>query len=456
MFKLTNFKFICVLLIYKVFIMKTAICFSGAIRNFDECISSTIKYLIANFDNPDIFLHLWTFNDNSLSDINYNFKWRKDNSSTDNIISILKPKKYVIEEYNNTSEELIKKLCMVDTNLFDTDEKKNYGFNCCSMYWKILKSFELAEEYMGENNFTYDLVIRARLDFIWEDHIKQSDFNNLHNDNIYLIKDRYATCSKLITNDKFFAGNYLTMKQMCNIFNCLKKYQDGGINIEGQTINEHHIKQSKFNVEWLGHTNTYYKFMDRHKVINKKIKISVNLGKKFFNSTINELIYTFLHNGYNISSANFISEYNLLNKFFIPNNKSNVYDYIIRSYNKTIIIVSAKQKKITLKFASNEILSVVNDNPHYLNDFLLSIIINFSQARTEYVFTNIKQINDIKQKEIVKYKNSDKGYYTCEYVEIKNNSHIILFNKNNIKVNRDTFKIVKILNYYEENFLPIN
>lgn len=104
--------------------MKIAICFSGAIRSFDECISSTMKYLISNFDNPDIFLHMWTFNETNSTDINYNFKWRKDTSSIDNILSVLNPKKYVIEEYNTLSEEHIKKSSMVDMNLFDTDDKK--------------------------------------------------------------------------------------------------------------------------------------------------------------------------------------------------------------------------------------------------------------------------------------------------------------------------------------------
>ena len=60
--------------------MKIAICFSGAIRDFNTCIPSIQKYLLNNL-NADIFLHLWKFsNDNSL---NINFKWR--DSNIDNI-----------------------------------------------------------------------------------------------------------------------------------------------------------------------------------------------------------------------------------------------------------------------------------------------------------------------------------------------------------------------------------
>jgi hypothetical protein len=440
--------------------MKVAICFSGAIRSFDECISSTIKYLIDNFDNPDIFLHMWSFNDYNSTDINYNFKWRKDNSSIDKIISTLEPKKYVIEEYNSSSEEQIKNKCMIDVNLFDTDDKKNYGFNCCSMYWKILKSFELAEEYMKENDFEYDLIIRARLDFIWEDYIKQIDFNTLIDNDIYLIKDRYATCSRLNTNDKFFAGNYPTMKKMCNIFNSLKKYQDEGINIEGQTINETHIKQCYFNVKWIGHSNTYYKFMGRHKILNNKIKILVNLKETFSTNINNEVIYTLIDNGYYVSSNNHIYKYNSCNKNYIPiNNTLDEYNYIISNENTSIIIESNFNIKIILKFVSNELINSINDNSCYLTDFILSIVKNFStleEKTNEYLFKELDQINKINLKESILYKYSDRGYYLCEYFGLENNCHIIMFNNNKTKVSRNTFKIVKLMNYYRDGFLPIN
>lgn len=447
--------------------MKVAICFSGAIRSFDECISSTMKYLISNFDNPDIFLHMWTFNDTNSSDIDYNFKWRKDSSSIHNILSILKPKKHVIEEYNKTSEEVIKKSSMVDMDLFDTDDKKNYGFNCCSMYWKILKSFELAEEYMGENNFEYDLIIRARLDFIWEDWIKQTNFDNILDNNIYLIKDRYASCSRLVTNDKFFAGNYSTMKQMCNVFNCLKKYQDLGINIEGQTVNEFHIKQCGFNVKWIGHSNTYYKFMGRHKTTNNKIKLLVNLEKKFSSNINNELIYILLDNGYNVSSNVVVCEYNLCNKNFISNKyEIKDYDFIITNNDTIIVIESNIDKKILLNFTFEKLINNIDENPCYLTEFILSVIKNFyilqnkpnkqNQLCDEYIFSQMEQINSINPKELILYKYSDRGYYLCEYIGIENNSHKIFFNKNETKIKRDTFKIINLINYYREGYLPIN
>lgn len=448
--------------------MKVAICFSGALRSFDECISSTMKYLISNFDDPDIYLHLWTFNDENITDINYNFKWRKDSSSINDVLSILKPKKFIIEEYNNSSEELIKKSSMVNMDLFDTDDKKNYGFNCCSMYWKILKSFELAEEYMKENNFEYDLIIRARLDFIWEDYIRQINFINPIDDTIYLIRDRYATCSKLVTNDKFFAGNYNTMKKMCNIFYCLKKYQDLGIMIEGQTINETHIKDCNFIVKWIGHSNTYYKFMGRHKISNNKIKLLVNLKNHFTTNTNNELIYTLINNGYNVSSNNEIYKYNLCNKNYLQPCKQNLineYDYIIYDNNEKIIIqyktndTNNTNNSIELDFMNWELIDLVNLNTNYLTDFILSIIKNFSNIKKymNFKFQDVKQINTINSNEKIIYKYSDRGYYLCEYFNKNDNdTHVIIFNKNKTKVFRDTFKIIDLFKYYQEGILPIN
>ena len=151
--------------------MKTAICFSGAIRDFNYCISSIYKYFLNNMGDYDIYLHLWTFNNDN--NIQYSFKWRKDNIDIDNLLQILKPKNYIINEYSKEYEEFIIKESNIDISKIDN----NYGFNCCSMYWKIKQCFELVKQ----SNINYDLIIRARLDFIWENHIYINDFDKTWN-----------------------------------------------------------------------------------------------------------------------------------------------------------------------------------------------------------------------------------------------------------------------------------
>lgn len=453
--------------------MKIAICFSGAIRSFDDCISSTLKYFINNFTNgdnnisTDIFLHAWTFTDkndsNSNDNIKYNFKWRKDNSSVDKIIDILRPKKYVIEEYTGQHENLIIDNSKIDMSKFDTEQKRNYGFNCCSMYWKILKSFELAEEYCTTNGFVYDLVIRARLDFIWEDHIKLSDFIDLIGNKIFLLKDRYATCSKLDTNDKFFGGNFDSMKKMCGVFNNLKEYQDLGITIEGQTINETHIKKLGFQVRWIGHSKTYYKFMTRHKVNPIKTSINVNLSGFFYSNEANtelsnEIVYGLLNSGYTVCCFNKnIYNYNKISNRFIENQMQ--CDFEITNYmdNDSNTIIISKNKSIKKLVFSNNLVKSIESNYYMLIDFVQSLIAKFDNTPNEqFNFDKTEKINTIDTKEIIKYKYMDHGYYLCEYVNFENDKHVILFDNKNIKVLRDSFKIVDLIKYYKKDFLPIN
>ena len=436
--------------------MKVAICFSGAIRSFDDCIGSTLKYLINNFENPDIFLHMWTFSGKEEnSNINYNFKWRKENSPIEKIINILNPIKYVIDEYSSDWEKKIIEESNIDTSKFDTEQKKNYGFNCCSMYWKIFKCFELVEEYSNISGIKYDLVIRARLDFIWEDYIGMINFNNLIDDNIFLIKDRYATCSKLITNDKFFAGNFLIMKKMCNVFNDLKKYQNDEICIEGQTINAYHIKQMEFKVQWIGHSKTYYKFMGRHQIIpnNQLIDVSNIIN----NDITNELIYSLLSNGYNVFSLSNISNYNKINnRFFETYNHDMVNNIVIKNDNMSIIINYNNNRIIKLILDEN-VIKQIEKNNYYLIDFIVSLLSNIHTIQIDtFIFNNISQINNIKTDELVNFKYMDHGYYICKYLNYNNKNHCILFDNKNIKVGRESFKIVNLIKYYEDNVLPIN
>ena len=452
--------------------MKVAICFSGAIRSFDDCVSSTLKYLINNFTNPDIFLHMWTFtNKNDIGsneDIKYNFKWRKDNSSIEKIIEILKPKKYIIEEYTGQSENMIIEKSQIDMSKFDTKQKRNYGFNCCSMYWKILKSFELAEEYCIANGFEYDLVIRARLDFIWEDHIKLSDFTDLIGNKIFLIKDRYATCSKLVTNDKFFAGNFNSMKKMCCVFNNLKEYQDLEFMIEGQTINETHIKKLGFDVKWIGHAKTYYKFMERHKIIPTNTSINIRLSGLFdsTNNDImfsNEFVYRLLDCGYKISCSNIpMCNYNKISNRLVELEipcDFEITNELVSDTNVTIIVERKKISKIIKLVLSINLMQSIQTQCNYyiLIDFIQSLLSDFDNIQTEqFNFIDLQQINQIKLTEIVRYKHMDHGYYLCEYTGFENNTHTIMFDKKKIKVSRDSFKIVNLYNYYQDSILPIN
>ncbi len=435
---------------------KIAICFSGAIRSFDRCIPSITKYFLNNLPGADIYLHMWTFNDNNdekTNSINYNFKWRKDNSDIYKIINILKPVKYEITEYNLEWEKIILEESGIDVDLFDDDTKKNYGFNCCSMYWKILKCFELVEDYSLDNNINYDLVIRARLDFIWEDHIYINNFV-LSDDTVNLIQDKYATHSKLITNDKFFAGSYECMRTMCNIFKKLKYYQQKNIAIEGQTINETHIRENNLQHNWIGHKDTYYKHMIRHKIILKNIKIQININN---NQLTNELVYFLLEEGYYVNViSGYVENYNLLYDNYI--NLMNNSDIIIKNTQNNIFEIIKNNKKIVINIDESIITLIYKKKYTILIDFIMSLIINIDDLRIlpEYTFNSVNLIKNINKGENLIYKYLDRGYYDSKLIEYKKNIYYIEFNNSTCNVDRNSFKIKNIVFYYEKNILPIN
>ncbi len=425
--------------------MKVAICFSGALRSFDTCIYSTIKYLINSFDNPDIFLHMWDFKKEN-NDINYNFKWRDNTTDITRILDILKPKDFIIEKYDNNQEQKIIELSNININKFDDEKKRNYGFNCCSMYYKILKSFELAENYSINNNIKYDLFIRARIDFLWEDKI---NIKEIKENTVYLIKDRYATHSKLITNDKFFGGNYEVMKYMCNIFNKLKDYQTENILIEGQTINEYHIKKSNFNVEWLGDKNTYYKCMGRHDINFKNIKYNllfenIDIHNNNIKIFINNLIYKLTHKGFilnNTNLNNILENYNKISINISDNNVKLIKDINIKIHNNYyVFLINNSTINIKINLIDHEIIS----------DFL-SFIICHNIKNKICIINDIKPIIDnniLLKNDIVLYKFMDKGYYECKIVDIDNSNNIIInHEKINKKVDKTEIKIIDYLKY---------
>jgi len=432
--------------------MKIAICFSGASRDFETCLPSIQKYLFQN-NNIDFFLHLWRSDE--VDNIQYDFKWKKYNNDINKLVKILNPKKFIIDKYSNIWEEKILSESKIDPTKFTTIEAKNYGFNCCSMYYKIRECYKLVEDYMQEMNFTYDLIIRARLDFIWEDYF---NISNIDPKSLYLVRDRYATCSKFITNDKYFAGSPEIMKIMCYIFDKLHEYQSDGIILDGQVVNEYHIKKNNLKVEWVGHKDTYYKCLPRH-------KISMNYQEVFIENNNNEtflgeIAYILLYNGYNVYYLNKVHEKEkYLENFSNFNYFEKIYDIEdkhLENLNK-IGDVLDEEDFIVLSINTNKIKIYKNifinlNNFKHLTYFFMSLIDNKIKDNN-YIFANNKEIKIIENNEIVIFKYLDRGYYKLNLICEKNN-YFVNFMNSLKKVNRNTFRIKDIHKYYENFYLP--
>ncbi len=447
--------------------MKVAVCFSGSIRDFPSCFPSMKRYLLDNL-NADIFLHLWKMDNVSNLQSDVHFKWKNDACAEQYVIDNLKPVKYVIDKYSQEWEDRILKESHVDTNKFTNEKLKNYGVNACGMYYKINKAFELVEDYCILTGTTYDLVVRARLDFIWEDSIVLDNFNDINDQFVYLIKDRYASHSRLLTNDKFFAGSMNVMRKMCNLFNCIDDYQKKNLMVEGQTLHENHIRFLGLDVKWLGHSHTYYKCMGRHTIKNNNINILIdndnNLKKFWF-----ELAYHLMYNNYNVIYLNNQSDdkyIDILNTF--PNFK---FDDGKFSTNRALCLIgstyrhdltleqiiinnSSSQPNVTEIIVNENIL--IND----LLDFVYSIIIN-RKFRGKYNFTDRKIIDKINIADIVTLKHMDHGYYTCTVVSYDTNKdrYTVRAGSEHLHGSRVNLKIFDLLKYLDSenpSLMPVN
>lgn len=423
-----------------------AICFSGAVRYFDKTYPSLKRYVLNNFPNADIFLHMWILED--LDNLEYNFKWVKDMTDTNKLIEELQPKDYVIQNFNSDFEKLIKKESKINFEKLDNDEKlKNYGFNCISMYWKIMKCYELAKDYALKNNIQYDLVIRIRIDFIWEQHISPQNFLPFNQEKVYIIQDRYATFSKKVNNDKFFAGSVKVMEKMSNIFKDIYILHDNGHMLDGQVINEEAIKLYNLDHVWIGNLNTYYKCMGRHLTKYNSNNVYIECDN---NTILNELSYRLFNYGYNVNSKNELENYNKAFHYYqkVDNHK---YTIIFDENN-----ISINHKKITV---NKDLYNFICKQKLYtIIDFIISLLRNYKSSKDIYIFNDVKQINYIDKNDTVVYKYLDRGYYNVKYVKTENNENYVMFSNKEVKVKRDTFKVYNLLKYYniKENKLPIN
>jgi hypothetical protein len=137
--------------------MRVAICMSGGLRTFETAaplmMEKFIKPLKGRGCEIDFFFY-------GLS----NKKGLCNNTKDVNII--YKPKKYVVKDWDQQSEQKVYSGFSKEEIQFMHSQKRpesNLIANLSQMY-NIKKVFELMEQYEKENNFVYDLTIRSRVD----------------------------------------------------------------------------------------------------------------------------------------------------------------------------------------------------------------------------------------------------------------------------------------------------
>lgn len=275
-----------------------AICFSGAIRSFHLCHESIKKMIIDPLReeyNVYVFGHFWTLKqEENLEDLAYRMKWKKESECVYDLIKNFGFTEYIIEEYNSKREQEImdnlgllgypyegssKSLKVVSANnsnvptlaqkilgnykLIEDQEKRsqylNYAVNCMGMYYKILMSNNLKNEWAKNNNIQFDYAIRMRPDFLWNDKIPAGIFEKVTDKNIVLVYDNYCTRAKWQGNDKFFGGTNTMMNSYCDLYNQFEYFFNKGIRIEGQELAQGMVRKMALDIVFFGTENTYDK-----------------------------------------------------------------------------------------------------------------------------------------------------------------------------------------------------
>jgi hypothetical protein len=362
-----------------------------------------------------------------------------------------------------------------DGSEFKSQKDKDYGYNAIGMYHGIMSAHMLMDQYAKDNNIQYDLVVRARLDFIFEDFIFPNDFligDKISNDTIYLIKDRYATRSKIETNDKYFAGSKSVMDKFCNLYNDITKLYELNVKVEGQTLMENYIKMCDLKVKWVGHEHTYYKCVGRHRRLNLKKNYIVN---KINNVKLFNLANMLLNKGYNVYGLNIGTDDNInilrsYDRFYEITDVNIGCDYIITDEiidtNSILCYFGKKEqsKDLVIDLMDTNIYGE-NDNDvkstdGIFADELSEFVVNLLESKSTGLFkiNESKILTDIDGPEKMIFRYLDRGYYHCKVLKKENElSYFIDSGDLNIKKTiRKNFKIKNLKKYFNNNVMPSN
>lgn len=437
---------------------KIAICFSGAIRYFYICIPFIKKYLIDSL-NADVFLHAWKVN--NCDGLDVKFKLKHTLAKNEDVINILKPKKYIIDEYTPEWETKIREESGIDWSTFKSDKDKNYANNACSMYYKIMKCNELKSDYEKENGFTYDIVIRARMDFIFTDYIYLKDILNIKDNELTILNDRFNCMwkSHRYCNDKFFLGKSELMNNMCDLFNKIKGYyKSNKCKIEGQSLFKYHSKNCCKKINKIKDKYTYYKCLNKHISYlssNKLIRIN-NINCEL----LENLSFNFLSNGIGVITDKQINSLKLFQNFIIDKDSKANPDYELELNKDNIInIHNIKHgRNYTFIFDNiyNSTVKINEDIIFYeeIFDFILSVIL-YSESN-EFKCEKSLSVNP-KNKNRILYHIPDRGVFPNQIKDIKGEYYImekVLYKEQ--MVPRKAIKIKQIYKRYSKNILPSN
>jgi len=217
---------------------KIAVCFSGEARHWRHCEKNIKRF----FDfstlgiETDYFIHTWDTNTWRYPKTNHTIFHTEKHNDRDDIMECYKPKGFIQEEF-------------IESNFIRAWDPMFYSFARCAI---------LKRDYELYNDFEYDLVIKARLDVIYDPHT-----------NFPIINVQPAVCYTSSLNkfpiefngnnfdDVIFYGSSPTMDLISDLYMSHSKYRTEQYLIDDQ-ININLNKDL-----WLGPGCLLYTYMTR-------------------------------------------------------------------------------------------------------------------------------------------------------------------------------------------------
>tara|TARA_R100001015_G_scaffold19003_2_gene14073 strand:- start:6011 stop:6811 length:801 start_codon:yes stop_codon:yes gene_type:complete len=252
--------------------MKVALCLSGLMRDF-ETSGASYNEFICNHLKADVFVHTWKENAESS---NTRFSSSKMSDVDDKR-----------QFFTNTFPNSKVSFCIEDFNS-DWNFRKNFGNNLAPrttaiMYYSIYKSNLLKTKYEENNDFVYDIVIRARMDFLMKQNIDMSELleccgddkvvyvgTNLFHKGPTLSRMNWDYGSQFGVEDQFAFGSSHAMNKYssCYLKQNNMQYEGGEITLGRHFMEQNLIpKRTKFRFKSLQfaeeHRTVYWEDYDK-------------------------------------------------------------------------------------------------------------------------------------------------------------------------------------------------
>lgn len=241
--------------------MKVAFCLSGQLRTWKDCYHSwpllferfKEEFYLNNvltfseYSNEpfevDYFIHSWNFN--TIPHIEWDVNWNEpnpyiraellkpffnnyniiDNSEINEMLKIIKPKDYLIENWEKSSsrESIMDNLATSMT--FDKQSIKCHLSWAASQFYSIMMCAHLKQKYEIEHKFKYDICIRSRFDLDFDENNRMlfvREFQPIKDRTLYSIHNYKLNGYPFdAIGDIFYYGNSETFDLLSSIYDFL-------------------------------------------------------------------------------------------------------------------------------------------------------------------------------------------------------------------------------------------